>query len=119
MSNNLQNAAKHVSHLIENAPESLKTAVEDTSDAMQTKLVTARRSMSRMASKVEKAAKANPLATAGVLVGAGALLGALLHSALRPAPTAGELILRELKRNAELTGDTFKSGMKSARRAMR
>jgi hypothetical protein len=78
----------------------------------------ATRSISRAASQLEKTAKTYPLATAGLVFGAGALLGAILHSALRPAPSAGDLIVRALKQGATNTGDSMRSGYRSARRAI-
>ncbi|MDP1827712.1 MAG: hypothetical protein Q8L48_30850 [Archangium sp.] len=117
--NGLNAVKKSVEGSIESAKETIEVAAHEASKSMEKELGKARRTMSRVADKVEKTAIANPLVTAGVLVGAGALLGALLHAALRPAPTAGDLIMRSLKESAARTGDTLSSGLDSARRAMR
>lgn len=114
-SNGLNAVKKSVEGSLESAKETIEVAAHEATK----ELGKARRTLSRVADKVEKAAVANPLVTAGVLVGAGALLGALLHAALRPAPTAGDLIMRSLKASAARTGDTLSSGFDSARRAMR
>ena len=99
--------------------DDVKESLEDAGKAMEKEVGKAGKAVSRAADKVVKTAKANPLVTAGVLVGAGALLGALLHSLLRPQPTAGEVILRALKRGAEEAQDGVRSGIKTARRAMK
>lgn len=81
--------------------DDVKNSVEDVAlEASKTasrEFARARRTMSRVATQVEKTAKANPLAAAGVLIGTGALLGALLHAALRPAPSLRDSFRASLK----------------------
>lgn len=118
-SNGLNAVKKSVEGSFESAKETIEVAAHEASRSMQKELGKAGKTLSRVAEKVEKTAVANPLVTAGVLVGVGAVLGALLHAALRPAPTAGDLIIRSLKDSAARTGDTLSAGLNSARRAMR
>ena len=91
---------------------------EDVKQTLQEASKTVEKELGKAADSVVKTAKANPLVAAGVLVGAGALLGALLHNLLRPAPTAGEVILRALKRGAAETQNGVRAGIKTARRAI-
>lgn len=118
--NGMQTEAQKVIAAIhlDEVKENLGNAAQLAGKSVSKELSRAGRAMSKVASQVEKSAKANPLATAGVLLGAGALLGALLHSVLRPAPSAGDLIFDALKRGASQTGDSLRSGYKSARRVV-
>ena len=92
--------------------------LDEVKETIETELSRAAEVVTSAAQKVEKTAKANPKAAAGILLGVGALLGALAYAVLRPAPTAGEVIMRALKQGAKSTGDTLSSGYKSARRAI-
>lgn len=118
--NGLQAEAKKVLPPIqlEKVSASLESAAQQAGETVVKEFGRARTAVTRVATQVGQTAKANPVATAGVLFGAGALLGALLHSALRPAPTAGQLMFRALKRGAASTGDSLMSGLKTARRAI-
>ncbi len=109
-----------MSHSNGSGTHAVKKALADVhfEDVKET-LQGATKTVEKELNKVVKSAKANPLVAAGVLVGAGALLGALLHSILRPAPTAGEVILRALKRGAEQTQDGVVAGWNTARRAIK
>lgn len=64
-------------------------------------------------------AKKHPVVAGVALFGVGALAGALLHSVLRPQPSAGEVLLRALKDGAHAAGDTLSSGMSAARKMIR
>ncbi len=103
--NGIQTEAKKVIASAASDLDEVKGRIEDAaleaSKAMSHEFGKARRTLSRVATQVEKSARANPWAAAGVLVGAGALLGAALHAALRPTPSLS---------------DSFKSSWKNLRR---
>ncbi len=74
---------------------------------------------SRAASGLGTTARQHPVVTGAMLVGLGAVAGALLHSALRPRPTASQVLLRALRDGADATTHTLSSGLLLARRALR
>jgi len=77
----------------------------------------ARQAASEAAESVGKTAREHPIAAASILFGTGAIVGAAIFAAARPRPTALELMIRGLRRNALRTRSAFLSGWRTARRA--
>lgn len=110
--NVMQTAGKRIDVRLSEVKDNLENATHQATKGFG-------RARSRLASQFEKSAHARPFTTVGVLVGAGVVLGAAMHSALRPAPTTAQLLIRTLRRGALSTGDALLSGYRIARRAVR
>ncbi len=97
--------------------ESVGIAARQASKVVGKELTKVRHAATNAADSVSKTAREHPIATAGVLFGTGALIGAAIFAAARPRPTALELIVRGLRRNAKRTRKAFLSSWRTARRA--
>ena len=112
------NGIQHAVDVIKKSPVA-DVHLDEVKETIEKELGRASHAVSRMAKQVELSARENPRATAGVLLGVGVLFGAVLHSVLRPAPTAREVLWKALGEGADRTGSTFKSGWSTLRRSMR
>jgi ElaB/YqjD/DUF883 family membrane-anchored ribosome-binding protein len=121
---NVQEAVKNAAYAarerdLEGMKENAGLAARETAKAVEEKLGRARRAASMAAERVETSAREHPWAAAGILVGAGMLAGAALHRALRPTPTAGQVLMRAFEQGASSTGDAIMTGLKRMQRALR